>query len=29
MECKDMIRGQLLPKVTEHIAMLEHLQKAA
>ena len=28
-ECKDMIRGQLLPKITEHIATLEHLQKAA
>ncbi len=28
-ECKDLIRAQLLPKVTEHIATLEHLQKTA
>lgn len=28
-ECKDMIRAQLLPKVTEHITTLEQLQKAA
>lgn len=28
-ECKDMIRSSLLPFTSEHIATLEHLQKAA
>ncbi len=28
-ECKDMIRSKLLPFTSEHIATLEHLQKAA
>lgn len=28
-ECKNLIRAELLPMVTEHIATLERLQKAA
>lgn len=28
-ECKTLIRSELLPKITEHIAALERLQEAA